>query len=186
MVARALVLKPRIILADEPVSMVDASLRATILESLLKLNREIGISLIYITHDLTTAYQLCEDIIILYQGCVAEVGDIEQVIKSPQHPYTQLLVNSIPLPNPDLRWARSEEDSPKSAAASFKTSTGCKFAGRCPHAMNICHKLPPPLFRTGESRAAACYLYEGAPTVRATEVMSSLTSRTVPVYDTRR
>jgi peptide/nickel transport system ATP-binding protein len=181
MVARALVLKPRIILADEPVSMVDASLRATILESLLKLNREIGISLIYITHDLTTAYQLCEDIIILYQGCVAEVGDIEQVIKSPQHPYTQLLVNSIPLPNPDLRWAGSGEASPKSAATLFKTSTGCKFAGRCPHVMNICHESPPPLFRTGESRAAACYLYQGAPTVRATEVMSSLTSRTVPL-----
>ena len=86
MIARALVLKPRIILADEPVSMVDASLRATILESLLKLKQELGISLLYITHDLTTAYQLSEKIIILYQGRVVEVGDVELVIKQSKHP----------------------------------------------------------------------------------------------------
>ena len=83
MVARALLLRPSLIIADEPVSMVDASLRATILESLLKLNREFGISLIYITHDLTTAYQISEDIIVLYRGAVAEAGDVELVVRSP-------------------------------------------------------------------------------------------------------
>src|SRR5207237_10709724 len=100
MVARALLLKPKLIIADEPVSMVDASLRATILESLRELNRSFGISLVYITHDLTTAYQVSENIIVLYRGCVAEAGEVGQVVKSPKHPYTQLLVGSIPLPDP--------------------------------------------------------------------------------------
>ena len=106
MVARALLLRPRLIIADEPVSMVDASLRATILGSLRELNQEFGISLIYITHDLTTAYQISENIIVLYRGSVAEAGDVEQVVGDPQHPYTQLLVGSVPLPDPDTAVAR--------------------------------------------------------------------------------
>ena len=89
MVARALLCRPRVILADEPVSMVDASLRATILASLQQLNRELGISVIYITHDLTTAYQICDNIVVLYRGSVAEAGSVEQVIQAPKHPYTQ-------------------------------------------------------------------------------------------------
>jgi oligopeptide/dipeptide ABC transporter ATP-binding protein len=177
MIARALLLQPRIILADEPVSMVDASLRATILESLLKLNQELGISLVYITHDLTTAYQLCEIIVILYQGCVAEVGDIELVIKNPQHPYTQLLVASIPLPNPELRWGQGEESQSKSGATPQEVHGGCSFADRCPHVMGICRSTPPPLFRIDEGRAVACYLYDGEPTVQATEVMDTLAQR---------
>ena len=86
MVARALLLDPRVIVADEPVSMVDASLRATILETLSRIHRERGISLVYITHDLTTAYQLSHTILVMYQGAVVEVGDVEQVIKAPKHP----------------------------------------------------------------------------------------------------
>jgi peptide/nickel transport system ATP-binding protein len=177
MIARALLLQPRIILADEPVSMVDASLRATILENLLKLNQELGISLVYITHDLTTAYQLCETIVILYQGSIAELGDIELVIKNPQHPYTQLLVASIPLPNPELRWGQGEESQSKSGATSQEVRGGCKFADRCPRVMDICHSAPPPLFRIDEGRAAACYLYDGEPITQATEVIDTLAQR---------
>ncbi|HWU38520.1 MAG TPA: ABC transporter ATP-binding protein, partial [Candidatus Acidoferrum sp.] len=97
MVARALLLRPRLILADEPVSMVDASLRASILGALRQMNVERGISIIYITHDLATAYQISENIVVLYRGSVAEVGDVELVVKQPQHPYTQLLISSIPV-----------------------------------------------------------------------------------------
>ena len=104
MVARALLIRPRMIVADEPVSMVDASLRATILDSLRQLNREFGISLVYITHDLTTAYQISENIVVLYRGSVAEAGDVELVVKQPKHPYTQLLVSSVPQPDPRQPW----------------------------------------------------------------------------------
>jgi peptide/nickel transport system ATP-binding protein len=149
-----------VIIADEPVSMVDASLRATILESLLKLHHEFGISLIYITHDLTTAYQLCSDIYVLYRGTVAEAGDVEQVIKAPQHPYTQLLVSSIPLPNPDLRWGAEAQTGARRGEAA---ESGCPFADRCPRVMPKCRTAAPPLFQTNPTRAAACYLYDDAP-----------------------
>ncbi len=161
MVARASLLKPRIILADEPVSMVDASLRATILENLRKLNQKFGISLLYITHDLTTAYQISDNIIVLYQGSVVEVGDIELVIKNPQHPYTQLLVASIPVPDPDQRWGQDSTPALVSKT-STKVNRGCKFVDRCPSAMPVCGKNSPPLFQTDGYRAVRCYLYKDA------------------------
>jgi len=176
MVARALLLNPKIILADEPVSMVDASLRATILESLMKLKRELGISLVYITHDLTTAYQISENIYILYRGSVAEVGSVEQVIKNPQHPYTQLLVSSIPLPDPDIRWGEEGDLERKTAAtsASAGPGQGCKFANRCPFVMPECHLKPPPLYRTNADRAVACYLYKDSEPVSGRAMAESL------------
>ncbi len=176
MVARALLLSPRVILADEPVSMVDASLRATILESLMKLKRELGISLIYITHDLTTAYQISKDIYILYRGSVAEVGSVEQVIKNPQHPYTKLLVNSIPLPDPDIRWGSQNDvnQAPLTSGVKSAHGHGCKFANRCPFVMTECHQQQPPLYRTHEDRAVACFLYKNEPQVTGQEMAESL------------
>lgn len=104
MVARALLVRPKLIIADEPVSMIDASLRATVLGNLQQLKEAFGISLVYITHDLTTAYQISENIIVLYRGAVVEAGTVEQVVKAPKHSYTGLLIDSIPLPDPDRRW----------------------------------------------------------------------------------
>ncbi|MBV9172346.1 MAG: ABC transporter ATP-binding protein [Chloroflexi bacterium] len=105
MVARTLLLRPKAIVADEPVSMIDASLRATVLGNLLQLKREFGISLIYITHDLTTAYQISDRIVVLHHGQVVEEGDPDQIVNHPNHPYTQLLINSIPEPDPERAWA---------------------------------------------------------------------------------
>jgi peptide/nickel transport system ATP-binding protein len=106
MVARALLLKPRVILADEPVSAVDASLRATILDAVSRLNKELGIAVVYVTHDLTTAYQISDEIMILYKGNLVEAGDVETVIKNPKHPYTQLLIDSIPEADPNKKWGK--------------------------------------------------------------------------------
>jgi len=103
-VARALLLKPRLLIADEPVSMVDASLRANILESLRNLHRDHGVTIIYITHDLTTAYHVADNIVVLYKGDVVESGDVESVIRNPQHNYTRLLVDSIPWPDLNKKW----------------------------------------------------------------------------------
>ena len=105
-VARALMLKPRLLIADEPVSMVDASLRANILESLRNMHRDHGVTIIYITHDLTTAYHVSDTITVLYRGDVVEKGDVETVIRNPQHAYTRLLVDSIPWPNLDQKWGQ--------------------------------------------------------------------------------
>jgi len=162
MVARALLLRPRLIIADEPVSMVDASLRATILDTLRELNRNLGISLIYITHDLTTAYQISENIIVLYRGSVAEAGDVELVVKQPEHPYTRLLVSSIPLPDPNHIWEK-EKPSANTTGAAVLGRQGCRFADRCPFVMPMCRETVPPLFQTAEHRAAACFLYRDSP-----------------------
>lgn len=161
MIARALLLNPKLIVADEPVSMVDASLRATILDKLLRLNKDLGISLMYVTHDLTTAYQLCDDIVILYQGRVVEAGDVESVIKSPKHPYTQLLIRSIPLPDPDQTWGDPEDK----LSATEEKSLGCPFADRCPHVMDRCRESEPPLYQTGVTHAVRCYLHHEVPTI---------------------
>ncbi len=113
--ARALMLKPKFLIADEPVSMVDASLRATILESLRNLNQNLRIPVVYITHDLATAYHVSDKIIVLYRGEQVEYGDVETVIKHPKHEYTRLLIDSIPWPDPDRHWGTSTVIKPELA-----------------------------------------------------------------------
>ena len=159
-IARALLLKPKLIIADEPVSMVDASLRATILASLHKLYRDFDISFIYITHDLTTAYQVSENIVVLYHGTVAEAGDVEQVIKNPQHPYTRELIHSIPVPDPGSAWIEEQvEEKQVDETEVDENLAGCRYAPRCIHAMDKCEKKPP-LYRSGVGCAASCFLYD--------------------------
>jgi oligopeptide/dipeptide ABC transporter ATP-binding protein len=171
-IARALLLRPRLIIADEPVSMVDASLRATILESLLTLNREFGISFLYITHDLTTAHQISERLIILYQGMVAEAGAARRVIRGPQHPYTQLLIHSIPSPDPNQRWSDEGLAVPGEQVEAVAVQ-GCPFAPRCLHVMPICREETPPLYRS-DGAAVACYLYRDAPVVEGGDLTKVL------------
>lgn len=170
MVARALVLKPRIILADEPVSMVDASLRATILESLRTLNRALGISILYVTHDLTTAFQICENILVMYRGTIVEAGAVDQVIRQPQHPYTQLLVESIPQMRAVRNWEKEEEAAPNRPTEQIRHSTGCKFADRCPAVMEKCWSQKPPLYRVDSQRVARCFLHEKQPVLENADV----------------
>jgi peptide/nickel transport system ATP-binding protein len=178
MVARALLLRPKLIIADEPVSMIDASLRATVLANLNQLTEEFGISIIYITHDLTTAYQISNHIIVLYSGSVMEAGDVELVVKQPRHPYTELLVGSIPLPDPKRRWA----DEPPAAGSARQAGQrrGCKFAARCPHAFSVCFEKAPPLFQVNERQVAACYLYQDYTSIRSEEMDQVLVQRTAP------
>jgi oligopeptide/dipeptide ABC transporter ATP-binding protein len=168
MVARALLLRPKLIIADEPVSMIDASLRATVLADLRQLNERFGISFIYITHDVTTAYQISGNIIVLYSGSIMEAGDAELVIKQPQHPYTKLLISSIPLPDPQRRWG--EELPAPVSREQADDSGGCKFASRCPNVASECLKKASPLFQINPHRAAACYLYQDHPLVRLEEM----------------
>lgn len=161
MVARALLLRPHLIVADEPVSMVDASLRATILGSLRQLNRERGISIVYITHDLATAYQVADTIIVLYRASVAEAGDVELVVKAPKHPYTQLLVASIPQVSTQRTWLDEQRESQRAEAG----QGGCRFVARCPVAMPMCQTIVPPPRQTEPNRTVACHHHAGAATV---------------------
>jgi oligopeptide/dipeptide ABC transporter ATP-binding protein len=165
MVARALLLKPKLIVADEPVSMVDASLRATILSSLRKLTDERGISILYITHDLATAYQVSDSVLVLYRAHVAEAGAVERVIAAPQHPYTQLLISAIPRAHVVRDWLMQEDEARRGDPV--LTGEGCRFADRCPHATRACLDAPPGLYRTEPRRAVACVQFRHHPALPA-------------------
>ncbi len=163
MIARALLLKPKLLIADEPVSMVDVSLRAMILDLMVGLKKEYGISIIYITHDLSTALQIADEILIMYQGSLVESGDAVGVIQQPAHPYTQLLVQSIPLPDPNQKWnqALKTEDGLSQGMAIVDPINACKFYPRCPKRMDICLRKRPHLVNVQSNQQAACFLYPG-------------------------
>jgi peptide/nickel transport system ATP-binding protein len=160
MVARAFMLQPRLIVADEPVSMVDASLRAMILDIMLRMRDEFNISFLYITHDLSTAYQIGDRIYILYQGSMAEIGDTVSVIENPKHPYVQQLIDSIPVPDPTQRWD-TDITLPPEEELRGQVESGCRFYPRCPARMDRCLTDRPPLYGiSGQDHEVACYLYE--------------------------
>ncbi|MFP4113974.1 MAG: ABC transporter ATP-binding protein [Spirochaetota bacterium] len=155
-IARALLTDPVLLIADEPVSMVDASLRMSIVNLFRELRDNFGVSVIYITHDLATAYYVGDRIAIMYRGNIIERGPAADVLTNPQHPYTQLLRESIPEANPDKKWQSTVRLS--DAESEDFQRTGCKFAGRCPHVMEVCRTALPPEYERGEVRVR-CYLY---------------------------
>ncbi|MBI1299246.1 ATP-binding cassette domain-containing protein [bacterium] len=157
-VARALIPKPRLILADEPVSMVDASLRMAIVNVFRKLRDEQDVSVVYITHDLATAYYISDRISIMLRGYIVESGPVEDVLDRPLHPYTQLLKESVPSPMPKNRESWASHIDLGTLEVKEYTRVGCKFAGRCPHVMDICRQADPPDVQV-EGRTVKCYLY---------------------------
>jgi oligopeptide/dipeptide ABC transporter ATP-binding protein len=178
MVARALLLEPKLIVADEPVSMVDASLRATILGTLRKLTDEHGISILYITHDLATAYQVSDSILVLYRAHLAEAGAVERVVEAPQHPYTQLLISAIPRAQATRDWLAQENDAARIGPA--LTGEGCPFTDRCPHAMPVCLAEAPGLYRTEPGRAVACVRYREHPAIGTGDLSAVLSRGPLP------
>ncbi len=159
MVARAYMLRPRLIVADEPVSAVDASLRAMILDIMLNLRDEHHISFLYITHDLSTAYQIGDDMHVLFQGTTVEKGDTAGIIDNPKHPYVQQLIGSIPVPDPEIKWDTNIH-LPSEEEMRAKYARGCRFYPRCPSAMDVCRQERPPLFHVDEDHETACFLYD--------------------------
>lgn len=181
MLARIYLIRPRLIIADEALSMIDASLRTLFLNILLDFRDKYGISCIFITHNLATAYYLGGEIAIMCKGRLIECGDMDTVIAKPAHPYTQLLVESVPSPDPDRRWqvrngVKGIETSELSATAS-----SCVFASRCPQVMDICRLKRPISTTVGTGQQVACFLYEGsedrASNVSAKESEKSIAAR---------
>ncbi len=159
MIARAYMLHPRMIVADEPVSAVDASLRAMILDIMLRLRDEQFISFLYITHDLSTAYQISDLMYVLFQGTTVEKGDAAEIIENPKHPYVQQLIDSIPVPNPKIKWD-TDISLPSEEVMRMVRSMGCRFYPRCSQHMDICTRAVPNLVKVGENHEVACYLYQ--------------------------
>lgn len=156
-IARALMTHPSLMVADEPVSMVDASLRMSIVNMFRELKDTQHISILYITHDLTTAYYACDRIAIMLRGWIVEMGPVEQVLGAPLHPYTQNLKHSIPKADPDKVW--DEKVSLSELESDEFSRIGCKFAARCPAVMDICRTNVPPNF-SQQGRVVKCFLYK--------------------------
>ena len=152
--ARALVLRPKIIIADEPVSMLDVSIRAEILELMKNIQKNNGISFIYITHDLATARYFGQEIIILYLGKIMESGLISQVLLEPRHPYTQALIDAISEPNPDNLY--KEKVIRINEPLNIDFYSGCRFRARCPYAIEKCEDVPA--LETRDGRNVACFV----------------------------
>ena len=155
-IARALLTDPKLLIADEPVSMVDASLRMSIVNLFKKLRDEFGVSVLYITHDLATAYYVSDRIAIMFRGDMVEMGTVEQVLMNPKHPYTKLLRESIPQADPNQRWEGEIRLSDTEQDEYMKV--GCRFAGRCPFVMDICRSETPPDYNV-EGALVKCHLY---------------------------
>lgn len=140
-IARALLTNPTLLIADEPVSMVDASLRMSIVNLFKKLRDESGVSVLYITHDLATAYYVSDRIAIMFRGNIVEMGPVEDVLMTPKHPYTRLLRESVPEADPTKRWPTRISLTELEYEEYLRQ--GCKFAGRCPHVMERCKREAP-------------------------------------------
>jgi oligopeptide/dipeptide ABC transporter ATP-binding protein len=157
MIALALACKPEILIADEPTTALDVTIQAQILDLMKKLQRETGMAIIFITHDLGVIAETCQEVVVMYAGKVAESAATIELFKNAKHPYTQGLLASIPrLDMPRKTKLNIIEGIVPSL---YELPTGCRFRTRCPHAMDICAIEPPPLIEVGENHFASCYLY---------------------------
>jgi peptide/nickel transport system ATP-binding protein len=156
--ARALVVQPEFIVADEPVSMLDVSIRAEILNLMIDLVEKYNVSFLYITHDLALARHICHRIAVMYLGKIVEKGSADDVILEPLHPYTRALMEAVPVPDPTSR--RSDVVIKGEIPSPVNPPSGCRFHTRCPaYIGNICRKEEPPLFGVGKDHYVACHLY---------------------------
>jgi peptide/nickel transport system ATP-binding protein len=157
-IARALCVQPRVLLADEPISMLDVSVRLGILNLLRGLCDEERLAVLYITHDIASARYIADEIIVMYSGQVVEHSSGTTLIDEPAHPYTQLLIASVPDPAVPARIQSLSEH----ATAASPVEVGCRFNPRCAHAMEICRTSEPPMFEVGEGHVARCWLHSNS------------------------
>lgn len=155
-IARTMIMNPIFIVADEPVSMIDLSLRASILDLMMDLKREYNLTILFITHDLSTAYYLSDRIAIMYLGRLVEIGDRDKIFKNPLHPYTQALLKAIPIPKPKYRVEIPLKGEIPNA---INIPSGCRFHPRCPYIMDICRVEDPKLIEVEKNHYVACHLY---------------------------
>jgi len=163
--AQALAMRPKLILADEPVSMLDVSIRIGLLNLMAKLRDEEDVSILFITHDLASARYIADRLIVMYAGQIAETGPMEEVLSAPKHPYTQLLLSAAPDPRAPLGVnAETDRGEPPKV---INPTPGCRFRWRCPIAIDACHSITPTLQPIAGGHEVACHVAQSGAEVRA-------------------
>ena len=157
-IARGIVINPKFLVADEPVSMLDVSIRADILNLLKNLRDQMGLTMLYVSHDLSTIKYLCDKIAVMYLGKIVEYGDSKEVISNPKHPYTKVLLSSVPVADPDYKRERIEIDD--ELPDQINLPKGCRFSPRCPFVKAECENCDHTLFEMENGRLNACIFKE--------------------------
>lgn len=157
-IARSLILDPEFIVADEPVSMIDVSLRTTIIDLMLELRKELNLTYLFITHDLAIAKYISDRIAIMYLGKIVEMGDKKEIFSNPLHPYTKALLAAIPVPNPERK--RKPIALKGEVPSAINIPSGCRFHPRCPHEEKRCKEKEPELIEVSPNHFVACHLVE--------------------------
>jgi peptide/nickel transport system ATP-binding protein len=157
-IARAIILGPMLVVADEPVSMLDVSIRAEILKLMLDLKEQKNLTYVFITHDLAVANIVCDYINVMYLGRIVEYGPTDEILLRPKHPYTQALIAAVPTPDPKGRWRIKEVPIIGEVPNAISIPPGCRFHPRCLYAMNICKSEDPPFFGVGPKHYSTCWL----------------------------
>jgi peptide/nickel transport system ATP-binding protein len=165
--ARVLAVEPKVILADEPTSMLDVSIRIGILNLMMRLKEERGIAFLFVTHDLASARYVADDLLVMYAGQIVERGPVEEVLAAPLHPYTRLLLAAVPDPARRLESNRIEERKGLAAAA-VDPPEGCRFVERCPLAIDICSHVKPSLVEARPQQSARCHVTAPSPLIERT------------------
>jgi len=160
-IARAIILGPRLVVADEPVSMLDVSIRAEILKLMLDLKERRNLTYVFITHDLAVASIICDYVNVMYLGRIVEYGPTDEILLKPKHPYTQALIAAVPSPDPKGRWRIKEVPIIGEIPSAISIPPGCRFHPRCPYAMDKCKTSDPLYFEVGYKHRSACWLNEG-------------------------
>ncbi len=158
-ILRAIVLRPQLVVLDEPTSALDVSVQAQILELLKDLQKINNLTYIFISHDIAVVRYMSNRIAVMYLGKMVEIGDSEAIVKKPMHPYTQLLIDAIPIPDPKIAKTRKRSKLQGEPPSPINPPPGCRFHPRCPFAMDICSKKEPPTIDMG-SHIVTCWLYE--------------------------
>jgi len=158
-IARALVMDPTFVVADEPTSMLDVSIRISIMRLMLELAEKLGVTYLYITHDLAVARYMCDKIAVMYLGKIVEMGPTEQLLTNPMHPYTRALLSAVPVPDPSYQ--RPPVEIEGGVARAINPPAQCRFIARCPFATDICATEHPPLDDRGDEHLVACFLVDG-------------------------